>query len=221
MSKNIIIAPSILACDFLNIESDLKHIEDTKNLWLHLDIMDGHFVPNLTFGAPIVKMIADRFNFVLDAHLMVANPDFHIELMIDYGVHNITFHYEAYTDKSLDLIRKAKESYQSVGISIKPGTPVESVSNEIYQEIDLLLVMSVEPGFGGQSFIEGTYDKIKALKQIQKDTNNEFMIQVDGGVKDNNAKKLIEAGANNLVAGSYVFNTEGPQYKDRIESLRS
>ena len=221
MSHQIIISPSILACDFLNIEKDLKYIEDTKDLWLHLDIMDGHFVPNLTFGAPIVRMISNRFNFVLDAHLMVENPKFHIELMKDHGVHNITFHFEAYKENCCELIKSAKEHYKSVGVSIKPGTQVRDLSLEIYKEIDLLLVMSVEPGFGGQSFIEGTYQKIEELKQIQKEINHSFMIQVDGGVKDTNAKKLINAGANNLVAGSYVFNTEGSEYKSRIESLRS
>lgn len=216
-----IIAPSILACDFLNIEPDLHAIKEAKNLWLHLDIMDGHFVPNLTFGAPIVKMIADRFDFILDAHLMVDNPEFHVELMKDYGIHNFTFHFEAVNEKSIDLIKEAKKYYPSVGISIKPKTAPRDVSNEIYKAVDLVLVMSVEPGFGGQSFIEETYSKIEELKRIQAETNNEFMIQIDGGVKDHNSKKLIEAGANNLVAGSYVFNTEKENYISKIDSLRN
>lgn len=218
--KDTIIAPSILSCDFLNIEPDLSHLKGVENLWIHLDIMDGHFVPNLTFGAPIVKMIADRFDYTLDAHLMVSNPEFHIELMKDYGLHNITFHYEAEMDGCIELINKAKASYPSVGISIKPKTKARDVSLDIYKAVDLVLVMSVEPGFGGQSFIEETYEKIAELKQIQKEINHTFMIQVDGGVKDVNAHKLIESGANNLVAGSYVFNTESSQYKARIESLR-
>jgi ribulose-phosphate 3-epimerase len=221
MTNKTIIAPSILSCDFLNIETDLANLKGSEDLWLHLDIMDGHFVPNLTFGAPIVKMIADRFDFILDAHLMVSNPDFHIDLMKDYGIHNITFHYEAHKEDCLGLIKKAKENYPSVGISIKPGTSAKDVPLEIYKEINLLLVMSVEPGFGGQSFIEGTYDKLNDLKEIQKQTQNNFMIQIDGGVKDINAAKLIDAGANNLVAGSYVFNTDESQYKARVESLRS
>lgn len=219
MNKTII-APSILSCDFLNIEKDLNHLNEIQDLWIHLDIMDGHFVPNLTFGAPIVKMIADRFDYILDAHLMVDNPEFHIELMKDYGLHNITFHYEAANEGTLSLIKKAKENYPSVGISIKPITQVRDVDLEIYKNVNLVLVMSVEPGFGGQSFIEDTYDKIQELKAIQAEVKNPFMIQVDGGVKDTNAKKLIQAGADNLVAGSYVFNVDSSEYSNRIESLR-
>lgn len=219
MSK-IIIAPSILACDFLNIETDLSYLKDAEDLWLHLDIMDGHFVPNLTFGAPIVKMISQKFDYTLDAHLMVSNPEFHIELLKDHGVHNFTFHYEASQDNCLELIAMAKKNFKSVGISIKPGTEVTDVPLEVYKEIDLLLVMSVEPGFGGQSFIENTYNKLNQIKKIKDDHDLNFMVQIDGGVKDINAAKLIEHGANNLVAGSYVFKTDPENYINKVNSLR-
>ena len=214
----MIISPSLLACDFLNIESELKAFEGFEKTWFHLDIMDSHFVPNLTFGHPIVSLISKKTNIPLDAHFMVSNPEFYIETFKDFKIHNFTFHVEA-TDNALDLVIKAKELYPSVGISIKPNTPVETIGDDLLKEIDLILIMSVEPGFGGQSFIEESYSKVEYFNKL-KTKYPQLTIQVDGGVNNNNAPKLKSSGADNLVAGSYIFK-EGPStYKEKLESLR-
>ncbi|MFT6546071.1 MAG: ribulose-phosphate 3-epimerase [Bacteriovoracaceae bacterium] len=215
-----IIAPSLLACDFLNIESELKHFEGQDNFWFHLDIMDGHFVPNLTFGHPIFYLIKNKTTVPLDAHLMVSNPEFYIDTFADLGIHNLTWHFEASKEGTLALIQKAKKSFASVGISIKPKTEIESIPLEILRNIDLLLIMSVEPGFGGQKFIEDTYDRIKFFKDLREKHSLNFQIQIDGGVKDSNAKKLLETGADNLVAGSYVFSANEGEYINKVNSLR-
>jgi ribulose-phosphate 3-epimerase len=215
-----IISPSLLSCDFLNIEAELNHFTKAKNIWFHLDIMDGHFVPNTTFGHPIIKLISKKTKQLLDAHFMVSNPRFYIETLKDYGIHNFTFHVES-CDNSLELIKLAKKLYPSVGISIKPATDFSELSAEILSEIDLLLVMSVEPGFGGQSFIENTYTKLDQIAAAKEEFGYSFNVQVDGGVSNNNCKKLIAHGCNNLVAGSYVFK-EGPStYLKKIDSLRN
>ena len=215
----IIISPSLLACDFLNIEPELNAFNNVLDMWFHLDIMDGHFVPNLTFGHPIIELITKKAKHKCDAHFMVTNPEFYGETLKNSGLHNFTFHLEA-TPDSLGLIKKLKANYPSVGISIKPNTAVSALSDEILKAIDLVLVMSVEPGFGGQSFMPSTFDKIKDLKARRKNLQTKFQIQVDGGVTDQNSKALIDAGADNLVAGSYVFKTNKENYPAKIESLR-
>lgn len=214
-----IISPSLLACDFLNIEPELAAFDGVNDIWFHLDIMDGHFVPNLTFGHPIIELITKKATHKCDAHFMVTNPEFHGETLKKSGLHNFTFHLEA-TKDPLGLIKVLKNSYPSVGISIKPTTPANSLTDEILKAIDLVLIMSVEPGFGGQSFMPNAYDKIKELKLRREKLSTQFQIQVDGGVTDKNSKELIEAGADNLVAGSYVFKTTKEDYKNRIEALR-
>ncbi|MCK5883781.1 MAG: ribulose-phosphate 3-epimerase [Bacteriovoracaceae bacterium] len=218
----ITISPSILSCDFLNIETELKAFDKIKGMWFHLDIMDGHFVPNLTFGHPLAKLIRNVTSQPLDAHFMVKNPEFYIDTFKDFGIHNFTFHVEATMghDELIKLIEKAKTLYPSVGISIKPKTPVSGIPDKAFDLIDLLLVMSVEPGFGGQSFIEGTWDKLNHIKELKKTKDLDFQVQIDGGVNDKNAKKLIEHGVNNLVAGSYIFKAEPKNYNTQIESLR-
>lgn len=214
-----IISPSVLACDFLNIEAELKALENIPNLWLHLDIMDGHFVPNLTFGHPIIEKICKKTLIKCDAHFMVTNPEFHVESLTKAGLHNFTFHLEA-TSIPLELARKIKAHYPSCGVSIKPKTPVSALSDELLKCVDLVLVMSVEPGFGGQSFMPSAFDKIKLLIERKKSLNTSFSIQVDGGVTDQNSNELLECGADNLVAGSFVFKN-GPQfYSSQIEKLR-
>ena len=215
----VIISPSLLSCDFLNIESELKYFKDVPDFWFHLDIMDGHFVPNLTFGHPIVKLISQKTDQKLDAHFMVTNPEFYVDTFKDLGLYNFTFHVEA-CDDSVSLVKKAKEFYPSVGVSIKPSTPLSSISDKLLKSIDLLLVMSVEPGFGGQSFMEGTWERLDLIKKRQLDLGTNVMIQIDGGVSDQNCAQLIEHGANNLVAGSYVFKSGPLEFLNRVESLR-
>lgn len=214
-----IISPSLLACDFLNIEPELNSFSGINDLWFHLDIMDGHFVPNLTFGHPIIELITKKSQHKCDAHFMVTNPEFHGETLKNAGIHNFTFHVEA-IERPLDLARNLKRHYPSVGISIKPKTEVSALSDEILKEIDLVLVMSVEPGFGGQSFMPSAYDKIRELKKRRENLKAHFQIQVDGGVSDKNAHELIDAGADNLVAGSYIFKQGKSNYKSAVESLR-
>lgn len=215
-----IISPSLLSCDFLNIREELKILDCINDIWLHLDIMDGHFVKNLTFGHPIVKKIAQESKTPLDAHFMVTNPEFYIETFKDYKIHNFTFHLEA-TPNHLDLIKKAKSYYPSVGLSIKPLTETTTLSDDILKHLDLVLVMSVDPGFGGQAFIENTYKKVEELDQRRKKLNLNFAIQVDGGINDKNSSKLLKLGANNLVAGSFVFKDGPKTYSNIIDSLRS
>ena len=214
-----IISPSLLACDFLNIESELAAFNGIDNIWFHLDIMDGHFVPNLTFGHPVIELIVKKTLHKCDAHFMVTNPEFYAETLKSYGIHNFTFHYES-TLTPLEFIKDLKKLYPSVGISIKPGTSIENLSDEILKEVNLVLVMSVEPGFGGQSFMPSAYDKIRLLKSKRNRLRATFSIQVDGGVSNINAKDLISAGADNLVAGSYIFKNAKQDYKKAIESLR-
>jgi ribulose-phosphate 3-epimerase len=217
----IIISPSLLACDFLNIESELTHLSKNKNIWLHLDIMDGHFVPNLTFGRPIIELIAKKTDIPLDAHFMVTNPRFHAETLKNAGLYNFTFHLESMQGQdSLEFISFLKTYYKSVGISIKPNTPESKLTDDILKLVDLVLVMSVEPGFGGQSFMPIAFDKIKNLKNRREDLDAHFQIQVDGGILDKNASELVANGADNLVAGSYIFKGGPLEYSKSIESLR-
>ena len=215
----VLISPSLLSCDFVNIESELKALQGIEDIWIHLDIMDGHFVPNLTFGIPIVKRISQVTDQNLDAHLMVDNPAFHIEKMASFGLHNITFHHEAVED-TLPLIHRAKKDYPSVGISLKPETDVSQLSNEVLQNVDLVLVMSVNPGFGGQPFLAHALAKMTSLKMRRHSLGASFTIQVDGGINKETGKQAIASGADNLVAGSYIF--QGPQknYLSRIKSLQ-
>lgn len=213
-----IIAPSILACNFLNIERELTALDGINNLWLHLDIMDGHFVPNLTFGHAIIEMISKKTTIKLDAHFMVTNPEFYAETLKHIGLHNFTFHYESVLN-SLALIMELKNNYKSVGISIKPNTPTHILTDEILSCVDLVLVMSVEPGFGGQAFMPECFAKIAELKSRRAKLNAHFQIQVDGGISDKNAKELINAGVDNLVAGSYIFKAAEKDYPKQIASL--
>ena len=219
-----IISPSILACDFAHIAAELTAIEQEKSgqLWHHLDIMDGHFVPNLTFGLPLVKRIHQVATRPLDAHLMVTNPKFHMQQMQQIGLHNITFHQETATEaKTIELIQWAKQKYPSVGISIKPQTPVDQLSDSVLQSVDLVLVMSVEPGFGGQLFMASSLQKIATLTQRRHSLACHFAIQVDGGINHITAPQAITAGADNLVAGSYIFCNPPETYPQKIYSLQS
>lgn len=216
----MIISPSLLSCDFMNLGVEVERLNKVDDLWLHLDIMDGHFVPNLTFGLPVLKKLKDVSKHKLDAHFMVTNPDLYLDQFKDAGLHNFTFHWEALTHHDR-FIQKAKSLYPSVGISLNPSTPLEAIPKYLLKEIDLVLIMSVNPGFGGQSFIKGVIDKVKGLKDLKEELNPHLQIQVDGGVNDKTAKLLVEAGATNLVAGSYIFSADNNNYQDRVSSLRS
>jgi ribulose-phosphate 3-epimerase len=215
----ITISPSILAADFLNLEKEIKRFDSFQDIWFHLDIMDGHFVPNLTFGHPIRKKISISTSHKLDAHLMVINPEFYLDTLKGMNIHNITFHMESCTDP-LALIKKGKENFPSVGISIRPKTSTDLLTDDILSSIDLLLIMSVEPGFGGQKFIDDTFSRITKIKSRKDQLKLNFIIQIDGGVSDKNALQLINHGANNLVAGTYLFNSPPSEDLKKIKLLR-
>ncbi len=212
MSK-VIISPSILSADFANLERDIKRVEKAGADWLHVDVMDGHFVPNITIGVPVVKSIKKVASIPLDVHLMIENPEKYIEPFAKAGADILTFHYEAVQDVKgiIDLI---KSFGVKAGMSIKPKTNAEEVIQYL-NDLDLLLVMTVEPGFGGQSFMSDCADKLPIIKQNAKDN---LIIQVDGGINAETAKICTSKGANSLVAGNYVYNSQDIQ--KAIESLR-
>jgi ribulose-phosphate 3-epimerase len=215
----VIISPSLLSADFLDLKTDIERLNAVDNLWLHLDIMDGHFVPNLTFGEPVLRKVKDVCKHKLDAHFMVTNTEFYAESFKDLGIHNFTFHWEAVVHQDR-FIQRLKELYPSVGISLNPGTPVSVIPEYILGKVDLILLMSVNPGFGGQKFIPEIVDKVIKLDQIRHENKFKFQIQVDGGINDQNAGYLIQAGANNLVAGNYVFSEPNKDYLSRINKIR-
>lgn len=217
----MIISPSILAADFMNLENELNFLKSdslSNKLWLHLDVMDGHFVPNMTFGIPIIEQLKKITNIPLDVHLMVTNPEFYIDKLSHIGVENITFHVEA-TPDFLKYVKLAKNKYRSVGLSIKPGTDVSILSLDILKEIDLVLIMSVEPGFGGQKFMPNCILKIETLNKLRQAHNLNFQIQVDGGIDEMTAPKVTRVGADNLVAGSYIFKNDQTEYINIINKL--
>ncbi|NER09323.1 ribulose-phosphate 3-epimerase [Muriicola jejuensis] len=203
------IAPSLLAADFGNLQRDVEMVNESDAAWHHLDIMDGVFVPNISYGMPVVKAIAKHASKPLDAHLMIIDPDRYIQTFADLGVYLLTVHYEAcqHLHRTVQAIRAAG---MKAGVALNPHTDV-SLLKFILKDLDLVLVMSVNPGFGGQSFIPATYDKIRTLKKMLKDQESSALIEVDGGVGPDNASKLIDAGADVLVAGSSVFKAKDPK----------
>jgi len=215
----VTISPSLLSADFLNLQADVERLNKIDDLWLHLDVMDAHFVPNLTFGEPVLKKLKTITQHKLDAHFMVTDPDFFAESFKDMGLHNFTFHWEALVHHDR-LIQKLKGIYPSVGISLNPSTPLSVVPEYIWGRVDLVLLMSVNPGFGGQKFIHEVVDKVIELDRIRHENKFKFQIQVDGGVTNENAGYLIQSGANNLVAGSYIFSEPNKDYLSRINSIR-
>ncbi|AWG23908.1 ribulose-phosphate 3-epimerase [Flavobacterium kingsejongi] len=204
--KNTLIAPSVLAADFGNLQRDLEMINNSEADWFHIDIMDGVFVPNISYGMPVLETIQKHAKKTIDVHLMIIDPDRYIKTFAALGANVLSVHYEACTHLHRTLQAIRAEGMKS-GVALNPHTPV-NVLEDIINDVDVVCLMSVNPGFGGQSFIENTYKKVRQLKEIITRNKAKTLIEVDGGVTDKNAKELAEAGADVLVAGSYVFKAE-------------
>lgn len=204
-----IVSPSMLSADFGHLDRDTRMIDRSAAEWVHIDVMDGVFVPNISFGFPVLKAITSATDKFMDVHLMIVEPEKYVERFAKAGADLVVFHWEATEDPKgcIELIRR---SGAKVGISIKPKTPVE-VLDELLPLVDLVLIMSVEPGFGGQSFIEGSTDKVRALRRMIDERGLDVMIEIDGGVSRHNAAELYEAGCDALVAGSAVFKAADPE----------
>lgn len=207
MSKTLI-APSVLAADFANLQRDIEMINTSDADWFHIDIMDGVFVPNISFGMPVLRDIVKHATKTIDVHLMIVDPDRYISTFKNLGADILTVHYEACTHLHRTL-QAIKAEGMKAGVALNPHTSISLLEDTI-QDIDLVCLMSVNPGFGGQSFIENTYKKVMALKELITSKGASTIIEIDGGVTSKNAKQLANAGADVLVAGSYVFKSEDP-----------
>lgn len=207
--KNIILSPSLLSANFGYLEKDIKMINESQADWFHLDIMDGVFVPNISFGFPIVKFIKKYAQKPLDVHLMIVQPERYLQEWKNAGADILTVHYEACTHLNR-TINEIKNLRMKAGVSLNPHTSV-CLLKDILSELDMVLIMSVNPGFGGQSFIKQSLSKISELREMADVSNPNLIIQVDGGIDTSNYKEIVKAGANSLVAGSAIFNSENPQ----------
>ena len=206
--KNTLIAPSVLAADFANLQRDIEMINNSEADWFHIDIMDGVFVPNISFGMPVLEAISKHAKKTIDVHLMIVDPDRYVTTFANLGADILTVHYEACTHLHRTL-QAIKAAGMKAGVALNPHTPIELLS-EVIQDIDLVCLMSVNPGFGGQSFIENTYSKIEKLKALINRKNASTLIEIDGGVTDKNAAQLVKVGADVLVAGNFVFKAANP-----------
>ncbi|MGV3589208.1 MAG: ribulose-phosphate 3-epimerase [Adhaeribacter sp.] len=205
---NTIIAPSLLAADFANIQSEVNMLNQSEADWIHFDVMDGVFVPNISFGFPVLEAVKKYAKKVLDVHLMIREPGRYVELFRAAGADNITVHYEACTHLHR-TIQQIKDIGAKAGVALNPHTPVRVLS-EIIQDLDLVLIMSVNPGFGGQKFIQRTFQKVKEAESLIRESGSSALIEIDGGVNLQNAPALVEQGANVLVAGNFVFSSPEP-----------
>ena len=212
----MLIAPSLLAADFANLQRDIEMVNESQADWFHLDIMDGLFVPNISYGMPVVKAIKEHAKKPLDVHLMIVDPDRYIDTFAQLGSNFLSVHYEACTHLHR-TVQAIRQEGMKAGVALNPHTPI-TVMEDIITDVDLLLIMSVNPGFGGQSFIENTYKKVNQAKELITKTGSKALIEVDGGVNATNTPKLVAAGADVLVAGSFVFNAPDP--KKTIEALK-
>lgn len=206
--KNTLIAPSVLAADFANLQRDIEMINNSEADWFHIDIMDGVFVPNISFGMPVLQAIAKHAKKTIDVHLMIVDPDRYIKTFADLGANILSVHIEACTHLHRTL-QAIKAEGMKAGVAINPHTNIDLLE-DVINDIDLVCIMSVNPGFGGQSFIENTYAKVEKLKALITKKGASTLIEIDGGVTNKNAKQLVEAGADVLVAGSYVFGAANP-----------